>query len=456
MPVLDEAIELYRQTDFQMGLPLILGVRARANRTASAPELAEIDLGEAARMLEKSASAIEEPRRRASFRADSRPVYDEIVDLQIAEKRPRRALVSSEMARSVFSTSSAERAGGAVSRALELPDECAVLVYHALPGRLVIWVLRGGRLTLTQVAVGRAELSDRAAMVARALRIGERPQAALEAFYRLLIAPVAHLLGGSRDLVIVADEPILGVPFAALRDPDGGRYLVQDRRVMVARSVAGAEDALRRSSWPGRGVRTGVLAIGNPALDPALGLPSLLASEEEVERIATNFPETTLLVGEAATVDGVLELLGSFEVVHFAGHVLSNRGRAGGSSLVLSPSGGGEGLLGPDRLVGAQLAGLRLFVISGCGSGLAADGAIGLANALQDAGVPMVIASLWDVSDRSAKDFFAPFYLQLKDGSDPYDALRASQLGLLASSDPLRASPSTWGVFQAYVGSRAE
>jgi CHAT domain-containing protein len=68
----------------------------------------------------------------------------------------------------------------------------------------------------------------------------------------------------------------------------------------------------------------------------------------------------------------------------------------------------------------------------------------------------MVIASLWDVSDRSAKDFFAPFYLQLKDGSDPYDALRASQLGLLASSDPLRASPSTWGVFQAYVGSRAE
>ena len=61
------------------------------------------------------------------------------------------------------------------------------------------------------------------------------------------------------------------------------------------------------------------------------------------------------------------------------------------------------------------------------------EGPVGLAWAFLHAGARRVIASLWDVDDRSTATLMQSFYRDLARGVEPADALRDAKLNLLRS-----------------------
>jgi CHAT domain-containing protein len=81
------------------------------------------------------------------------------------------------------------------------------------------------------------------------------------------------------------------------------------------------------------------------------------------------------------------------------------------------------------------------------------EGATSLARAFLAAGVPTVIASLWDVGDRPTATLSDAFHRNLLAGDDPEEALRKAQLAMLHGGDEAGRSPAAWGAFEVFGAS---
>jgi CHAT domain-containing protein len=128
------------------------------------------------------------------------------------------------------------------------------------------------------------------------------------------------------------------------------------------------------------------------------------------------------------------------------GHISERIGEGSRSPLVLSglvlaganrPDTPGRGILTADAIVGLDLRGLELAVLSACETGLgdvaAGEGVFGLQRAFHIAGTGNVVASLWKVDDEATAALMTLFYRHLWDPKKPLpprEALRRAQLAL--------------------------
>jgi CHAT domain-containing protein len=113
------------------------------------------------------------------------------------------------------------------------------------------------------------------------------------------------------------------------------------------------------------------------------------------------------------------------------------------------------GLLTVADVIGLDLTGTELVVLSACDTGVgeidAADGHASLRAAFLRAGAGAVVASLWKAPDASTCIFMIRFYELLGQGHGPADALRTVQLERHAAGDPVL----TWGAFVCYSATAA-
>ncbi|HKI73981.1 MAG TPA: CHAT domain-containing tetratricopeptide repeat protein [Pseudomonadales bacterium] len=113
-----------------------------------------------------------------------------------------------------------------------------------------------------------------------------------------------------------------------------------------------------------------------------------------------------------------------------------------------------DGVLTALEVLGLDLSGTRLVVLSACETGLGeiheGEGVYGLRRAFQQAGVAEVVSSLWEVSDAGTQALMADFYKRMLAGDSPRQALRHTQLGMLDS--PQWGYPYIWSAFMI-VGS---
>jgi CHAT domain-containing protein len=82
------------------------------------------------------------------------------------------------------------------------------------------------------------------------------------------------------------------------------------------------------------------------------------------------------------------------------------------------------------------------------------EGVLSLSRAWLDAGVPVVLASLWNVDDATSQVLFDYYYRALQATGDPVAALRQAQLDMLQSGDPAQSNPSEWAALAAFGASR--
>jgi len=331
-----------------------------------------------------------------------------------------------------------------------------------------------------------------------------------------LLAAAKEAIGKDpQELVISPDGPLWLVPFAALVLADGRyaveavaiRHVTSGRDLVAKKAVSGdgASRGVRKplimaapnfdSQSPGKSAArpAGDRSLAQPVrpsrrLPRAEPLPGTLEEArgvaDAVKRIAAAEPEI-VVADEAtetrfkATPRPALAILathgfflgdqrldpdalaiqrdgGSRSLVDAAGDEIENPLTRCGLMLAgcnRESSDGEDGVLTGLEIVGCDLRGTRLVMLSACQTGLgeveAGQGVAGLRQAFQLAGAQTVVSTLWSVPDRETAELSNAMFAALAEGVQPAEAVRRAQLQLIRSRRDLleAAHPFYWAAF---------
>src|SRR5262249_10248875 len=146
-------------------------------------------------------------------------------------------LADQARARSIYE----HRAMVAGASPLAIDGDTALIEYAVLPDHLAIFVVRGGRISVDEVAVESATLRRSVDhftdLLQRLAELGAVQQQA-RALSRTLFDPVARRVGSAKHLVIVPDRFLHGVPFSALFNEATHHYLIEDFTISVAANAS--------------------------------------------------------------------------------------------------------------------------------------------------------------------------------------------------------------------------
>lgn len=315
-----------------------------------------------------------------------------------------------------------------------------------------------------------------------------------------LLDPVLTGEPGWSTLVLAPDGELSRLPFDVLPIPDGRRLI----DVALVNYVSTARDVLR---WrkPAGGLAGAPLVIADPDFDltrasspPGLPEPAPPRTIPEVARMSgrrlDRLPGSRREGEQVAGLLGVRPCVGaeateaklkgarSPVVLHMATHgfFLEDRRRAEPppfageefgfltgetqehpllrSGLALAgfntalkkgalPAHAEDGFLTALDVLGLELTGTQLVVLSACETGLGAsstgEGVFGLRRSFQVAGARTLVMSLWKVPDEQTQELMRLFYGRLLRGEARAEALRQAKLELKA----IHAKPVFWGAF---------
>ena len=309
---------------------------------------------------------------------------------------------------------------------------------------------------------------------------------------RMLLAPVAPLLGRKRLLVVVVGA-LQAIPFAALPVPTGDASTAAAPPLVVEHEIVNLPSvstlAVLRRETGGRTAASKTLAVlADPVFESSDGRLKVLAARpgsgksEPAARTGRlrglgfdrlRFPR---LPGTRREADAIVQLappaqaraaldfaanratadeLSEYRYVHFATHgglldpqhpelfgvVLSQFDQLG------TPRDDGF-LLAPD-VFNLKFA-ADVVVLSACQTGLGKDvrgeGLMGLTRGFMYAGAPRVVVSLWNVNDAATAELMTRFYRgMLVDKQRPAQALRVAQVSML--KEPRYSAPFYWAAF---------
>ena len=344
-----------------------------------------------------------------------------------------------------------------------LDADVTLIAYYVAAGRVLAWVVDRESFASASIPMTDAELAEVRCMAGelayhrcktepsrasfpscqRGLRLlvgcAQDPDRAA-VLYRKLIAPlVPHIR--HRKLALVPHGVLHYLPFAALRDPQTGRYLIADYALSYAPS-ASVLSFLRRKASPIDGE---VLVLGNPetALEPLKG------ARQEAQTVAKLFATTPVLEAEA-TETRVRERAGEIDLLHLAAHGFYKPETPRFSHVALAADQVHDGNLEVHEVFGSlDLRGVNLVVLSGCQTALGertqGDEIIGLTRAFLYAGSPNVMSTLWNIDDEASAELMATFYNHLLGGATAAQALRRAQLEMLVR--PGYEAPYYWAAF---------
>jgi len=310
--------------------------------------------------------------------------------------------------------------------------------------------------------------AERAARLRRAVR--DYLDAAVTAS-RIFLGPAASRIENKR--LLIAGEGVLQyLPFAALPEPraDGtvsanSPPLIANHEIVMAASASVV--AVLRQETAGRSPTRKTLAVfadpvfgANDARVEASGRDSVSAqarrhdagpdaqeflrlrfSRAEADEITRLAPAGTTLkiLDFEASRDAVLRAdLAQYRILHFATHSLLNNEHPELSGVVLSlvdrdgrPQ---NGFLRLYDIYNLRLTS-ELVVLSACqtalGGEIKGEGLIGLTRGFLYAGAPRVVATLWEIDDRTTAELMKRFYEGvLGRGERPAAALRSAQIAM--------------------------
>ena len=182
------------------------------------------------------------------------------------------------------------------------------------------------------------------------------------------------------------------------------------------------------------------------------------AAAKEASGIARNYSKSYQLIGPEAVRTTIEKHLPAANVIHFAGHYVTNQSQPLLSRLVLATQkGSDDGDLTVGELVGMKLPRTKLVVLSACETSgrdyYNGEGLIGIARTFLQTGIPLVVASQWSVESESTAQLMLRFhrYRKLPGVSSP-TALRKAQLELLEDPHGLYSDPYYWAAFTTVGG----
>ncbi|MBI1760649.1 MAG: CHAT domain-containing protein [Acidobacteria bacterium] len=449
-------------------------------------ELAEKELHDSIELIERARKNTGEAAIRGSFLNDKSNVYRTMVGYQYFRKKTfDRAFDYAEMTRgselrdaltgigvkpSNQSGEALESSGFSTALTLKqvqqsIPANAQLVTYAVTDERLLIWVVTAQQWMTVAVPITEKKLqsivSDYLAQLYNRGDI-DRLNSAASKLYEVLIEPIAHRLDGQSILIIVPDRFLNAVPFSALVSPNSQRYLVQDYATVINPSASVAIKMLELGRLK-KGPKEALLTVSNPRFNPKLypALKPLPRTAVEVTAIRSLYSDNTGLTQAEATKSALLKLIGDYEIVHLATHSIVNEQNPLRSLIILATekadADGNAQDWASDSLQAGEIFKLklqrtRLVVLSSCRAAantfLHDQGMGGLAHSFFSAGVPNVIAGLWEVDDDGSVELMNEFHRVHRIEKRSFStALQQAQLKMLNSENQQWRHPYYWAAF---------
>lgn len=241
-----------------------------------------------------------------------------------------------------------------------------------------------------------------------------------------LIKPLLdeNLLEGADHLYLVPHGILNYLPFALLPlDSSGPERLVMEQYTFNYLPAASTLVLETRKT-----------SATNSLLAMAPARAALRFATEEARSISDLYrPGSRLLTGTGATESAFKEQAGNFDVLHLSTHGYFNVASPLLSGLELESDDANDGLLEVHEILGMSLN-AELVTLSACDTGMgsgyfnelpAGDEFIGLTRAFLLAGSHSVLATLWQVDDRSTVELMEGFYSRLNQSSSANDLATA-------------------------------
>ncbi|MEK6283018.1 MAG: CHAT domain-containing protein [Acidobacteriota bacterium] len=417
------------------------------------------------KLSEQYRAAIREDTSRQAFFTNEQAVFDAATANALKRHDNDRAFafVETSKARSLLdfvesdkSITEVERSFGPVAQPLSLteiqarlPDEVQFLQYAVLSDRVGIWVVSKTNFDLVEKQITSGDLETRIDAYQTLILTKGPPAEIRQAGQELYELLIPSNLAPEKQLCIVPDKSLHQLAFATLVSR-AGTFLLEDHALFYAPSasvlVLATENARRKAQMRNESL----LSVGNPAFDREdnPNLTDLQGAEAEAKVVASSYQPSLELLGGAATREAFLSNFAKVEVVHFAGHFVSNRQSPGNSKLLFS---GGD--LRTSELSQYKLPKAKLVVLSACETGFErynkSEGAIGIARTLLALGSPVVVASQWKVDSEPTKDLMIAFHRNRKEKlMTSAESLRQAQLELLGHDKT--SSPFYWAAFSLF------
>ncbi|MEA2464176.1 MAG: hypothetical protein QOJ98_1923 [Acidobacteriota bacterium] len=431
--LLGRAIDFARAKNFRFQLPGVLLQRGRAYVAAGDDDQAWLDFSAAMDELEAQRGAIDDVTLRSRMLDTAEELFDEAISLQVRRGNAETAFAVAEHARARSLLDVAEGSPQPLSSSAAVASRLApgtlLLEYAVLPEQLVLFAIRNDGMTMHTVKVRREELASHKDLAS------------------LLLAPVRDDVAAATRLIVVPEKGLQRVAFSSLRW--NGTYLVQSHAVSIAPSAS----RLATSRVVAKPKHGSILLVGHPAADEERNLEHLPAVERELDATRAFYGPARLLRDAEATRARFKDEAPKHDVIHFAGHGMSDDGSLT-AALLFARGERDSGRMEMDEIAALHLPLAPLVVLSACGTlrGRVAgvEGMPSLARSFLAAGASAVVGTLTNVDDARAAELLTSFHRHMSEGATAAEALRSAQREAISRGGSA-ADPRQWAQFVVYT-----
>ena len=315
--------------------------------------------------------------------------------------------------------------------------------------------------------ISAAELNKKIFAFRRALQdTSSDPRPLSKELYDIIVKPIERGLtdAGARTLVWSLDGALRYIPLAAL-SPDGKTYLVErySTAVLTPSGRGHLVETSRIQRALGFGVSREQTVVFPEAPDNATkidALPGVLQELTSIIRDERSPTESGILFGrryvdEEFTFGNLIASLAAkarggrrFDLVHLASHF--RLGNSWSSSFLILGNGDLLSLEKLSKTAAVDFTGVDLITLSACNTALGTSNGRevdSLVGAIERKSGRAVLATLWEVSDKSTADLMTDFYRSWKELEiSKAAALQSAQQKLINSSSEL-SHPFFWSGF---------
>jgi CHAT domain-containing protein len=311
----------------------------------------------------------------------------------------------------------------------------------------------------------RREIEAAAQKYVKAIRSKEDASNAAKALFQLVIAPA--VTGRSTAVTIIPDGILHMVPFAALQEP-GGRYWLSSVQISTAPSAT-VFHRLRSGHLQTAGLKSFLGIAFSPEGNPQqrslisssravsvgehpIDLKPLPYAQQELASAANVFGAgSVLLEGKQASESAVHHVgLENFKIIHIAAHGITDLVEPDRAGLVLASGSSSDDGFWQAREIRRTRIEAELVTLSACDTGTGRlqgeEGIMNLARSFLTAGAKSVVASLWEVDDRSTATLMGHFYRHIALGQTVAQSLRQAQTEILTEFGS-ETKPYFWSAF---------
>ena len=476
----DRSIQIYETIDFPVNQ-----YEAEKNRLTcyfenKDDQTIENEIKKVLRLFESNRRAILEEQNRNSFFDNEQNIYDLAIAYEHSKGNNEKAFDYAEESRSrslldiqengaklitegnlpqiVFSEKSEVKPLQLNEIRAQLPEQAQVVEYSVLRDEIVMWLLTKDSFKTFSYKISSAELETKVSSFLRTIEQKNDEKDQARELYEILFQLFEEDLDKDKSVFIIPDKILFRLPFNALYSTKTDKFLIADYKILLSPSANVFLNSSKKAANYNAQSDEKLLSIGNPKFDQSLSenLPNLVSAEKEAKNIAGFYPKSEILVGEQATKDAFKKRLVESNIVHFAGHYVTNEVSPLLSSFLVAGNGEASRLTNYELLEN-RLDKTKLIVLSACDTGadgyFKGEGMIGAGRIFLASGVPLVVASQWKVDSDATTALMEKFhYFRKVQKMDTATALQKAQIAMLSGEKEMFRQPFYWAAFSAIGG----